>query len=358
MLMVASAACGSDPDALEGATVTDSVPANAASSSTSSSTTTPPSTTNLPPSTTITVSPTTTTTEAPRPSGFDAWPSPAAPAPTLDELAHLLPVEAIPGAEDAMRFDWDADVRPDRIDYSQIFVARDGSSMLIVQSNPGQGSFTPEELRTYVDVPGWDAAFFSKSAPGYANLSLVDGGGLLHLAGRAMSEDATIAAARSVQRRPGAEPGWEISGLPAGMFSIHEGWANGPSFRDLGWYSGGDLVAELSIASGLPELIDPGIDLENGATITEVQGFDAIAVERPGVGGPPSRSPKSSCTSACEPRSTMRSRSPAVSERSISQHGRRPVICLPRHPTAARVSVAESFSSSGRWGRSGQAPMA
>lgn len=229
----------------------------------------------------------TDTTSPELPVGLAAWPTPSDPPPTLDELPRFLPADPIAGADDVVRFDWDADIRPDRIDHAQVFVTDDASAMLVVSTNPGEVAFTPEASRTYVEVPNWETAFFSRSAPGFAILTLVDSNGLVVLSGRRLSQEQVLVASGSMLRRPSGEPGWEFGDLPDGMFSIHEGWANGPVFREVDWMARGDLLAEVTIAGGEPMMIDPGFDLDNGASIVDVGGARAIAIERPGVGGPP-----------------------------------------------------------------------
>ncbi len=239
----------------------------------------------IPPTTATTAAPTITTTTIVVPTGFDEWPSSPQP-PTLDALPRLLPTESIRGADDARRFEWASDVQPGFIDYTQMMVTDDVSPLLLVTTNVGQLDFTPEEFRTYVEVAPWGNAYFSKSVPGYVNLTLVDSDGVVTLNGRNMTNDEVLTAAESMRRRPVGDPGWEFTALPTGMSSFHEGWAAGVASRSVSWFAGGDLFAELDIAAGAPSMIDPQLDAE-GATIADVNGSRAIAVERPGFDGPP-----------------------------------------------------------------------
>jgi hypothetical protein len=218
------------------------------------------------------------TTSAPLPVGLGNWPAPSLAVESLGDLPALLPASPIAGADDAVRFEQDLDGAP--IDYVQVFVADDGSRLLQITTNIFQVDSTPRERRDHVEIEPWDAAFFTRSAPGFANLTLGGPGGYIQLNGRNMSRDEALAAARSMQRRAGARAGWDVEELPATMSLLHEGWLGDYTVREIDWTYDGELLAELSIWSGNPTAMQSVASLSGPFTTVDIDGHRAVASER------------------------------------------------------------------------------
>ena len=275
------ASCGDDPDAAPPppATTPSAVPDSAVATSAAADSTvaTLPSTS----------SPTTTapTPTVPVPVGLTDWPPPSSAVDRVPDLPKLLPASPIEGADDAVRFEQALDDDP--TDYVQVFVADDGSRLLQVTTNIFQLDATPAEFRDPVEVAPWDVAFFRRSAPGFANLTVGGAGGYVDINGWNMTHDEALAAARSMTRRPDARPGWDIDALPVAMTPLHEGWLGGYTVREIDWTSGGELVAELSIWGGNPTAITSPAPFSGPFATVDVAGHRAMVSEQPATGGAP-----------------------------------------------------------------------
>ena len=88
----------------------------------------------------------------------------------------------------------------DTYDYTQSWIAADGSGYVEIVTNIAQFDGTPAESRLPADVGGWDDAYFTRSVPTYANLRLITADGVVWLNSLGLGEERVTDIARSSTR--------------------------------------------------------------------------------------------------------------------------------------------------------------
>lgn len=275
------------PSSSAGPTISTLVPTSEAPSPADPSTTTsaPAPTTSLStvtttgPIATSTSVPATTvaaTTTAPLPVGLDGWPAVPADNTEVDDLPRLLPGRPIDGVDDAIRNEYagDPNVRPS---YQQIWVSAEDDALFQIATYPTVGPY-PTPGAQAVDIAPWTTALSGPAGEGYAFVTLIDGDGYVWVSGQNLTDEQIIVAARSMTRRSGGAPGWDIEPPTEGLQLIGEGWNSRFVGRNVNWYDDNQLAAEISIVHGKPEQLTygPGPYTDSDITIVDVDGVPAV----------------------------------------------------------------------------------
>lgn len=260
-------------------------PTSSSTSTSSPSPTSSTSTTTTVPATTSTTMSTTTTTMAAAPTGLTAWPAPPTPA-SLADLPYLLPSGPIDEVTDGVREETErspGDSDATVADYVQFWVSGDGGSQLTSRTHLRGEPVGSEEFRVPVEVSGWDSAFMFENTGSYSGVTLVGQDGFVAVEAYGIGQDTVVDLARSLSRRPGGEPGWELDALSTDLVPVHEGWSSGAmgtASREIDWFDAdGQLEAELSIGIGQPGRFGQVWRPDFGAMFADVGGSQAMIVQ-------------------------------------------------------------------------------
>jgi len=235
----------------------------------------------------VPTAPASTTTSAPTAPSADLpqrladWPVNIAALP-LAEVPTLLPDLAIPGAAQAVRteiFGGDAPTTIRR--YGQTWYDVQRAARLEITTTLGPVFPADPNHRQDLDASDWPtrwttAYLATPKMAGQTLLLLTAPEGTVRLYSIGLSEQETIDIAKSLQRRPLPQPGWDAT-VPPGLKPIAEGGNADLSWRGVNWNdANGSVIAQLDINSDYPEAMTTGWYESSTIDTIDISGATAI----------------------------------------------------------------------------------
>lgn len=189
---------------------------------------------------------------------LEGWPAVTEPG-SLESVPRLVPSEGVPGATDVVRIEY-AGTPPTSStrQYGQMWVAADGSGLIEIQTTVGV-DFPPDaggSDSTVFEAAPWDLAYFTPSTSGSVNVTLTDPGGYVFVSTQGLDDQVAADVARSLTRRDGDRPGWDVGAIPAGFIEFGENGATAGAGRTIQWRAADGMGrAELQISAGNPSAV-------------------------------------------------------------------------------------------------------
>lgn len=215
---------------------------------------------------------------------LEDWPWGGDSPGSVEDLPLLLPSEPVPNQERIVRSE-SVESGFAFAEYVQTYVDTDDNAWLLVRTVAEPAPATPEEFRTeQIDtsawVNPWTDAYLVQSPGNVVFVELAAPGGLVEIRAFNLEESAVINLARTMQRRPSTQPGWDLE-PPAGLRQFAES-ESGPQ-RALVWFDAeGTPIAELRIQAENAEAVITGwsetaevdtIDLDGTPVVIAVDGI-------------------------------------------------------------------------------------
>lgn len=144
-----------------------------------------------------------------------------------------------------------------RVDaFTQIWVAADASASLTIETKFDLWPQTSVEHQEAVVIEPFPTAYFVPSDPKYTHLFLVSSTGHVSVRASGLDRQRMEDVARSLTVDPSGAPGWRVGELPVSFEPFVRGWGSSSAVRTVRWEAGGHVVAQSTVARGIPGLID------------------------------------------------------------------------------------------------------
>ncbi len=220
------------------------------------------------------------------PTGVDGWPVRTSEPADVADVPAMLPNEPIPGATETIRFQSADDGSIVYTQHVQTMYDPTRPGVLAIRTTLGDTVPPPDAVSTPVDTTGWpipwESAHLQDGGP-YQVLDLLTPDGGVSISAVGFSVDEMIGVARSLQRRPLPEAGWDLIDSTVALTTFAESGTTTGAWRTALWRDdSGTPIAQLTLSTENADAIITAWSPESSVDTVDLDGATAVVAETAG----------------------------------------------------------------------------